>query len=73
MKKIIIASAIAFFIIGCGGSEPVSTPLTPASSEAGSTPTGNPTSSVTAVTCPSEPQDCGDECPPPIPSAIASC
>ena len=65
-----MASVIALFILGCGGDAPTITPSNPINSDKPSTSTSG---SVTAVTCPSEPQDCGDECPPPIPSAIASC
>ena len=71
MKKLIILFVVAFFAIGCGG-DPVAG--TPAGANSITPPTsGSSTGSITAVTCPSEPQDCGDECPPPIPSAIASC
>ena len=70
MKKFIILSIITLFVIGCGG-DPVG--AQPTGGNALSPVNSGGSSSISAVTCPSEPQDCGDECPPPIPSAIASC
>ena len=70
MKKIIILFVIVLFAVGFGGDL---AETLPAGGNAISPVNSGGSSSISAVTCPSEPQDCGDECPPPIPSAIASC